>query len=134
MYDRIYTPSSARRVLGTVRPAVLLLRRIYRALEREHFESFHLDGPVSPVYFRAILAFDRSHSVLSRMGVLLRDPARGLVGFPARRAGRSVLLSWMPGDPSVAFWHEADGDPGERRRIDEDGPWDRPATGTESAG
>jgi hypothetical protein len=43
---------------------------------------------------------------LDAMGVLLRDPGRGLVDFPARAAsGRPYWLCWLDGEPSVAWWH-----------------------------
>jgi hypothetical protein len=43
---------------------------------------------------------------LAAMGVLLRDPARGLVDFPARAStGRPYWLCWLDGEPSVRWWH-----------------------------
>lgn len=43
---------------------------------------------------------------LQAMGVLLRDPARGLVDFPARAStGRPYWLCWLDGEPAVAWWH-----------------------------
>lgn len=43
---------------------------------------------------------------LEAMGVLLRDPGRGLVDFPARAPnGRPYWLCWLDGEPSVEWWH-----------------------------
>jgi hypothetical protein len=43
---------------------------------------------------------------LAAMGILLRDPGRGLVDFPARAAGgRPYWLCWLEGEASVAWWH-----------------------------
>ena len=43
---------------------------------------------------------------LAAMGILLRDPGRGLVDFPARAStGRPYWLCWLEGEPSVAWWH-----------------------------
>ncbi len=47
-----------------------------------------------------------SVDALAAMGVLLRDPSRGLVDFPARAAsGRPYWLCWLDGEPSVGWWH-----------------------------
>jgi hypothetical protein len=42
---------------------------------------------------------------LERLGVLVKDLDRGLVDFPALRAGEEVLLCWEVGEEEVAFWH-----------------------------
>ena len=43
---------------------------------------------------------------LARLGILLRDPARGLVDFPARApSGRPYWLCWLDGEPAVRWWH-----------------------------
>jgi len=43
---------------------------------------------------------------LARLGILLRDPARGLVDFPARAStGRPYWLCWLEGEPAVGWWH-----------------------------
>ena len=38
----------------------------------------------------------------------IEDVEQGLVGFPAFRAGREVLLSWQEGDDHIEFWKELD--------------------------
>jgi Uncharacterized conserved protein (DUF2203) len=39
-------------------------------------------------------------------GIVLRDPARGLIDFPARHpGGRDVLLCWQLGEDELAWWH-----------------------------
>lgn len=39
-------------------------------------------------------------------GIVLRDPARGLVDFAALSSdGRQYWLCWVVGEPDVAFWH-----------------------------
>jgi hypothetical protein len=42
---------------------------------------------------------------LSELNVDLKDPERGLVDFACERGGRTVLLCWELGEPSVAHWH-----------------------------
>jgi hypothetical protein len=43
---------------------------------------------------------------LDNLGIILRDPSRGLVDFPSKRAsGRVVLLCWLWGEDDLAWWH-----------------------------
>ena len=41
-------------------------------------------------------------------GVLVRDPGRGLVDFPALRDGLEVCLCWLMGEEAIGFWHDVD--------------------------
>jgi hypothetical protein len=45
---------------------------------------------------------------LERSGIILRDPARGLVDFPAMHLGRVVQLCWQLGEDDLAWWHFPD--------------------------
>lgn len=54
---------------------------------------------------------------LSELGVDLKDPERGLVDFACERGGRTVLLCWELGEPSVAHWHGTDENYFDRRPL-----------------
>lgn len=43
---------------------------------------------------------------LTRIGAELKDPAVGLVDFPAVVGGRDACLCWKLGEDSVAYWHD----------------------------
>ena len=46
---------------------------------------------------------------LQRDGIILRDPDRGLIDFPAQSpAGRDYLLCWLLGEDSIEWWHWPD--------------------------
>jgi hypothetical protein len=47
---------------------------------------------------------------LAELGVEVKDLDTGLVDFPARHpeTGETVLLCWRLGEPTVAFWHDAE--------------------------
>ena len=46
---------------------------------------------------------------LTAEGIVVRDPARGLIDFPARSAtGRPYLLCWLDGEDAIAWWHWPD--------------------------
>lgn len=48
---------------------------------------------------------------LTDQGIVVRDPERGLIDFPAQTAsGRTYLLCWLDGEDAIEWWHwEEDG-------------------------
>ena len=43
---------------------------------------------------------------LTELGIVVRDPTRGLIDFPAQTAdGRTYLLCWLDGEASIDWWH-----------------------------
>lgn len=43
---------------------------------------------------------------LTDEGVVVRDPLKGLVDFPARTpSGRPYMICWMVGEADVEWWH-----------------------------
>jgi hypothetical protein len=46
---------------------------------------------------------------LQRDGIVLRDPDRGLIDFPARSpSGSDHLLCWLDGEDAIDWWHWPD--------------------------
>ena len=46
---------------------------------------------------------------LESEGIVLRDPERGLIDFPARSpTGRDYLLCWLDGEDAIEWWHWPD--------------------------
>jgi len=46
---------------------------------------------------------------LQRDGIVLRDPERGLIDFPAQSpSGREYLLCWLAGEEAIEWWHWPD--------------------------
>jgi hypothetical protein len=119
-----FTPATARQALDALRPTAETLHRLVREMECARPARIRPDQPVDPAYF---LLVTRLHTVLSeirRSGVQVQDLRGGLLGFPARRAGRPVVLSWRVGERTLGFWHESGPGGGDRRPLDDDGPWD----------
>lgn len=53
----------------------------------------------------------QANAVIERImqeGIILRDPARGLVDFPSMRDGREVYLCWLRDEPGIGYWHDTD--------------------------
>jgi len=45
---------------------------------------------------------------LEELGIVLRDPARGLIDFPALHIGKVVHLCWLLGEDDLDWWHFPD--------------------------
>ncbi len=64
-------------------------------------------APASPDVPEPAVSFDVKEALgeLEEQGIVLRDPDRGLIDFPAQHAGREVLLCWQIGEDDLAWWH-----------------------------
>ena len=104
---RTWTVAEADAALAQVRPLVAGAKaavesHVARAEVAGHSATGngHAEGGGEPDAVRAAI------TTLDAMGVLLRDPGRGLVDFPARAStGRPYWLCWLHGEPSVRWWH-----------------------------
>jgi hypothetical protein len=45
---------------------------------------------------------------IEALGAQVKDLERGLVDFPAERAGETVLLCWHVGEGDIGYWHGAE--------------------------
>ena len=123
MGTRIFTPSTARASLPSVRPKAESVFRLFRLMERCGPETEVSDRPVEPSYFLMVLTLVAEIEALHDRGVRV-DPRNGMVDFPARRAGRDVLLCWRVGEPRLDHWHDTDPEIEGRFPVDDDGPWE----------
>lgn len=124
MDERRFTPRSARRALARIRPVAEQGLALYRRLESMRPEPLAGDQLVHRSYYLLVCCLRASISVLRRHGVHTERLGQGWIEFPARRAGRDVLLSWRVGERTLAYWREGGDDRARRRRLDEDGPWE----------
>jgi len=53
------------------------------------------------------------------LGVLLKDPEKGLCDFPYLRQGRVVYLCWQLGEEHIEYWHDIETGFAGRERLDE---------------
>ena len=54
---------------------------------------------------------------IESFGIVLRDPARGLVDFPTVHLGRIVYLCWQLGEDDIDWWHLPEEGFGGRQRL-----------------
>ncbi len=65
-------------------------------------------GQRSTGYLEKILSLNAVLSELSDRGILVKDVNVGLVDFPHIRDGREVLLCFMMGEETIAYYHEVE--------------------------
>lgn len=60
----------------------------------------------------------RTAEAITALGVVFRDPATGLLDFPAERSGQPIFLCWRLGEARVAWWHDRETGLAGRRPLD----------------
>ncbi len=130
MAQRHFTLDEANSLLPWLRTALSRIREIREQIQQAGHERGDLLGKVrhngsqdlspaikanlDPSRALEIEVADQLQLVLAK-GIIVRDPARGLVDFPALRDGREVYLCWVLGEDEIRHWHEMDaGFPGRR--------------------
>ncbi len=111
--ERRYTVAEANELLPYLAPALVELQeKLPRARElRAEISAASLSngGPKREPGDAALMArVDELMERLAGWEVELRDPATGLVDFPATIGGRDAYLCWRLGEPEVAHWHSPD--------------------------
>jgi hypothetical protein len=87
---------AAAQARGSSRPVAELKEETQRLQERSEAMRGQLDLARTLV------------SRVNEMGGQVKDLQRGLVDFPWRRNGRTVLLCWQFGEKRITHWHGAD--------------------------
>jgi hypothetical protein len=131
---RYFTPQQANAALREVRPLAERMVELDAALEKARDRR---DGLVQKIggnggsitreelqQSRRAVRRIRADLVacideIRKLGAVVKDPATGLLDFPARRGNEEVLLCWRVGEPEIAFWHSADAGFAGRRPLDE---------------
>jgi hypothetical protein len=111
----LYTVARANQLLPALIPALRSLQdQLTVAGDRAALEQLRTaeghngGGSAASAMLQAGERVERELGFLREHGILLRDPATGLVDFPARREGQPVFLCWRMGEPAVQYWHRRD--------------------------
>ena len=120
---RHFTPEEANAELEHVRPLVeqLVATRQEHAAALERQEELEQKirgngGGIPPAEIaQATAEVDAVARRLARLvdeitthGVQVKDLDSGLIDFPARHHGETVLLCWQLGEDEIAWWHRVD--------------------------
>ena len=120
---RHFTPEEANAALAEVRPLVERMveqRRAHlEALERQEELEGHIrgnGGGIPPAALaesaaevdRLARSLARTVDAIAEHGAQVKDVDEGLIDFPARRGGETVLLCWKLGEDEIRYWHTLD--------------------------
>ena len=122
MSDPEYTAEEANKLLPELSAS---LRRIRSARQvvlsggKRLKRGAALDGggPLDKEYRQALSLLRREVQWMTDLGIVLRDPERGLVDFPSRLNGRDAFLCWKVGEERVGYWHGPDSGYAGRRPL-----------------
>jgi hypothetical protein len=120
---RHFTPDEANAELDHVRPLVeqLVATRQEHMAALEHQEELERKikgngGGIPPAELASATAeVDDVARQLAQLvdeitshGAQVKDLDSGLIDFPARRRGETVLLCWQVGEDEIAWWHRVE--------------------------
>jgi hypothetical protein len=113
--ERLFTREQANALIPRLRPLLLRLREVQRALaDRDTVERLRAaaagngGGHAARAVMESGEEFGRISAEIERLGVVVRDPATGLVDFPAEREGAPIYLCWRMDEDEVGHWHDRD--------------------------
>jgi hypothetical protein len=129
---RYFTPEEANAALADVGPLVEEMA----AHRRAHLEALTRQeelegrirgngGDIPPATLAAVAAeVDTEARELARVideivahGAQVKDIDEGLIDFPARRQGETVLLCWRLGEDEIRYWHTVEDGFAGRREL-----------------
>ena len=106
---RFWTLDEASAALVEVRVLVRRLRELAAAAGRRQGNGAPSGNGQTAKAGPAGASLREALAELTERGIVVRDPARGLIDFPARTAtGREYLLCWLDGEDTIVWWHWPD--------------------------
>jgi len=105
---RHWTLDEARAALPDVRAVVKRVRALVAAARarRDRQEATPSGNGQTPAAGEADAELRAALAQLTDQGIIVRDPARGLIDFPAvSPTGRDYLLCWVDGEDTIEWWH-----------------------------
>lgn len=110
--ERWYSVEEANALLPQLRPLLERVRDQQAALAEDRSvalirarASQNGGGAAAQKLTARARALEKDVRQLQEWGVVLRDPATGLVDFLHQREGQTVFLCWRLGEDRVAWWH-----------------------------
>ena len=116
MEEKIFTLAEAQNLLPTLRKLIEAVAEQWEHIRELNPEiqkardNAPLDG-YSQFGVEYVESVSRLMSLMQQikdMGVLLKDPGKGLCDFPYIKGGRMVYLCWQLGEDSIQYWHDVE--------------------------
>jgi len=119
---KLFTVDEANAMIPELVPILEELRAAQAVLAEEHdFIEKHArtngGGAEGKEFLEAMTAAGRAIGSLTEAGLVVRDPASGLVDFPSERDGEQVFLCWRLGESEVGWWHPTTSGFADRRPL-----------------
>jgi hypothetical protein len=113
--DPLFTLAEANELLPRLRPLLERLQAAQRSLADQGLlqrlrsaAAGNGGGHAARAVMETGDEFARITAQIEKLGVVVRDPATGLVDFPAELDGRPVFLCWRVEEDEVGHWHDRD--------------------------
>src|ERR1700731_877331 len=112
--ERVFTLPEASALLARLTELLTALRNAHRdALESggegaQHLVSSNGSAAAAMSASGSSDEAERISAEVDGLGVILRDPATGLVDFASVRAGEQIYLCWRLGEERIGYWHPRD--------------------------
>lgn len=120
-----FTLGQARKMLSEIAPILQRLAELKEVLDGKGFSIWQgqyigggTNGTTShPKEWEQFVELAQS---VQGKGIVIKDPSRGLIDFPAiRDNGEEVYLCYMLGEPDIEWWHTIEGGFAGRRSVKE---------------
>jgi len=124
-FEKHYTRDEARALLPRLRQWLGELNRLRADLERIEkrlgglAEQGHdTGGETVNNWIRALAGTQAVLAEFQRRQIVIKDPDRGLLDFPAIIGGKEVFLCWESDEDDIEFWHDLDTGYGGREKLE----------------
>ena len=123
-FDKHYTRDEARALLPQVRKWLERLNCLRKDLERSDKRMVGLaeqgndtGGETVNKWIRTLADMQEILAEFQRRRIIIKDPERGMIDFPAIIGGNEVFLCWEQDEEDIEFWHDLETGDGGRERL-----------------
>ena len=94
------------------------LERIEKRLGGLAGQGHDTGGETVNNWIRALAGMQAVLAEFQHRQIILKDPDRGLLDFPAIIGGKEVFLCWESDEDDIEFWHDLDTGYGGREKLE----------------
>ncbi len=124
MPEKFYSVEEANALVAKLKPLLERIRATQEALAKDKTvaavreKASHNGGGLPARHLSELTrTLERDMHQLQEWGIVLRDPAIGLIDFFHEREGKTVFLCWKLGEGRVEWWHPVETGIAGRQRL-----------------